>query len=192
MIGKIRGKLLEINDNIALIETASGLSYEVYLPPSLLTVEVNKNIEIYTFLRVTDDSHTLFGFKTRNDKELFESLLKISGVGAKTAFSVVSFGSEDEIVNAVRNNDVEYFTRVPGLGKKTSMKVILELSQKLNTQIQLSRMILSQEDTTVIDALTSLGFKSQEARQIFSKISKHLSIEEKIKEALRIGTKRDV
>lgn len=192
MIGKIRGKLLEINGSVALIEIVSGLSYEVYLPPSLLAVELNKNIEIYTFLRVTDDSHTLFGFKTRRDKELFELLLRISGVGAKTAFSVVSFGSEDEIVNAVRNNDVEYFSRIPGLGKKTSMKVILELSQKLNTQIQLGRMILSQEDTTVIDALISLGFKSQEARQIFSKIPKHLSIEEKIKEALRIGTKRDV
>ena len=188
MIGKIKGKLLELNGNVGLVETSGGVSYEVYLPPVLLTHQLDSQIEMYTYFRVSDDAQILFGFKTRDDKRLFELLLSVSGVGAKIAFSVVAFGSQDEIVRAVKNSDVEYFSRIPGLGKKTAMKIILELSQKLTGTAQLEKIIMSEEDTTVVDALISLGFKAQEARQIYQKIPKHLTIEEKIREGLKLGT----
>jgi Holliday junction DNA helicase RuvA len=89
------------------------------------------------------------------------------------------------LISAVQTNDVAYFSKIPGLGKKTAMKIILELSQKLKSEFDMQKMNLSDEDKTVVDALMALGYKSQEAKQALSKISKGLSIEEKIKEALK-------
>jgi len=177
MIGRIKGKLVEINGNIGLVETSSGLSYEVFLPPALYAHPLNAAVEI--------DAHILFGFKDKKDKELFKLLLSVSGVGPKTAFQVTSYTGSDELISAVQTNDVAYFSKIPGLGKKTAMKIILELSQKLKSEFDMQKMNLSDEDKTVVDALMALGYKSQEAKQALSKISKGLSIEEKIKEALK-------
>lgn len=185
MIGRIKGKLVEIDGNVGLIETSSGLSYEVYLPPALFALPVNAPLELETHLQVRDDAHILFGFKDKKDKSLFKLLLSVSGVGPKTAFQVTSYTGSDELISAVQTNDVAYFSKIPGLGKKTAMKIILELSQKLKSEFDMQKMNLSDEDKTVIDALMALGYKSQEAKQAISKIPKELSIEEKIKEALK-------
>lgn len=185
MIGRIKGTLVEVDGNVGLIETMSGLSYEVFLPPSLFAHPVNAPLELETHLQVRDDAHILFGFKDKKDKGLFKLLLSVSGVGPKTAFQVTSYTGSDELVSAVQTNDVAYFSKIPGLGKKTAMKIILELSQKLKSEFDMQKMNLSDEDKTVIDALMALGYKSQEAKQAISKIPKELSIEEKIKEALK-------
>ena len=185
MIGRIKGTLVEIDGNVGLIETSSGLSYEVFLPPAMFAHPVNTPLELETHLQVRDDAHILFGFKDKKDKGLFKLLLSVSGVGPKTAFQVTSYTGSDELVSAVQTNDVAYFSKIPGLGKKTAMKIILELSQKLKSEFDMQKMNLSDEDKTVIDALMALGYKSQEAKQALSKIPKELSIEEKIKEALK-------
>lgn len=191
MIGKIKGKLVELAQNQGLIETSGGVFYQVYLPPQLLSFSLPKEVEIYTYLQVRDDALILFGFETKSQHDLFTMLLSVSGVGPKTAFSLISFTSEDELLSAVRNNDVTYFSKVPGLGKKTAMKIILELSTKLKTEFQMKQMYVSEEDKTVIDALISLGFSSQQARETFQKIPRDLSVEEKIKQGLRIATAKD-
>ena len=85
----------------------------------------------------------------------------------------------------MKNNDVDVLTRVPGLGRKTAMKIILELSTKLKSEFDIKNMVMSEEDKTVIDALVSLGYKSHEAKKLLSKLPKNLSIEEKIKESLK-------
>ncbi|OGK18720.1 Holliday junction DNA helicase RuvA [Candidatus Roizmanbacteria bacterium RIFCSPLOWO2_12_FULL_40_12] len=188
MIGKIKGNLLELDGNVGLLETKDGISYEVLLPPFFLSQKLNTQIEIYTYLQVRDDAHILFGFENKKQKELFKLLIGISGVGPKTAFSIISFSQEDELVNAVQENSVEYFSKVPGLGKKTAMKIILELSQKFKQEFQLEKMFLSEDDKTVVDVLVSLGYKSKEAKQVLSKIPKNLSVEEKIKEGLRYAS----
>ncbi len=188
MIGKIKGKLVEVEGNVGLIETSSGLSYEVFLPPALLAHSLDAELVIDTHLQVRDDAHILFGFRSRKDKEFFKMLLSVSGVGPKTAFGIISFSSYDELIQAVRDNEVAYFSRIPGLGKKTAMKIILELSQKLKSEFEMQKMYLSDEDKTVVDALMALGYKSQEAKQALSKVTKSATIEEKIKEALQNTT----
>lgn len=191
MIGKIKGVLAEIDGNIGLVETASGVSYLAHMTPSLLRAHLpGASIEFYTYLQIRDDAHVLFGFQSKNQRQYFELLLGISGIGPKTAFSIISFSEEDEMIQAVRSNNVDYFSRVPGLGKKTAMKIILEVSQKLKSEFQMEKMYLSEEDKTVIDALVSLGFKAQEAKQILTKLPKNLSLEEKIKLALQSTTKK--
>ena len=185
MIGKLKGKLVEVDKNIGLIETSGGVFYQVFLPTSLTApTSLNSPIELYTYLQVRDDALVLFGFETKKHHDFFKLLLTVSGVGPKTAFSVISNISLDLLVKSVQSNDVDAFIQVPGLGRKTAMKIILELSSKLKTDFDMKNMILSDEDQTVIDALIALGYKSHEARTIFSKLPKNLSVEEKIKEAL--------
>lgn len=189
MIGKVKGALIELEGNLGLIETKDGVSYEVLLPPSFFSLKLNSRIEVYTYLQIRDDAHVLFGFENKKQKEFFKQLIGISGVGPKTAFSIISFSKEDELISAVTENNIEYFSQVPGLGKKTAMKIILELSQKLKQEFQMEKMYLSDQDKVVVDALVSLGFKSKEAKQLLAKIPKNLSIEEKIKEGLKIGSR---
>ncbi len=190
MIGKIKGKLIELDGNIGLIEISDGLSYEVFLTPVLISShQLGKAIDVYTYLQIREDAQILFAFKTKQERNLFKQLISISGVGPKIAFTVISFSREDELLAAIKANDINYFSKIPGLGSKTAMKIILELTQKLKSEFQMEKMYLSEEDRTVIDALVSLGFKSAEAKKTVAKLPKNLSIEERIREALRKTTK---
>lgn len=189
MIAKIKGTLSEIEGNLGLIETLGGITYQVFLTPSLINSHLpGSQVDIYTYLQIRDDAHVLFGFQNKNQKKYFELLLGISGVGPKTAYTIISFSSEDEMIKAVRDNDVDYFSRVPGLGKKTAMKIILEISQKLKSEFDMDKMYISEDDKTVVDALVSLGFKTPEARKILSQLPKDLSIEEKISQGIKLAT----
>lgn len=190
MIGKIKGTLTEIEGNTGLIETSSGLSYQVYLTGNLLATLIPSPIDIYTYLQVREDAHVLFGFKTKDEYKIFQLLLTVSGVGPKTAFSIVSGLKIEDLLNSIKNNDVEGLTRVPGLGRKTAMKIILELSQKLKQEFNMEKMYVSEEDKLVVDALVSLGYKSQDAKQLLKKIPANLSVEDKIKEGLRLGSNK--
>jgi len=186
MIGKIKGKLVEVDSNIGLIETASGVFYRVNLTPFILTnFKLDELLDIYTYLQVRDDALVLYGFSTKKEYDFFKLLLGVSGVGPKTAYGVISFSKIDELIAAVKDNNSDYFSKIPSLGKKTAMKIILELSQKLESEFQLAKMYLSEEDKIVVDALVSLGFKSAEAKKILTKIDKNLSLEDKIKIALK-------
>lgn len=189
MIGKIRGTLSEIDGNVGLIETSSGVFYEVFLPQSLLTLSPgNKQIEVYTYLHVREDAQILFGFKGRKEHQFFKVLLSVSGIGPKTAFSIISYCEVIDLLAAVRNNDLSYFSKIPGLGKKTAMKLILELSQKMDQEFKMEKMYLSDEDKTFVDALVSLGFKSSQAKEMLQRIPQDFTLEQKIKEGIRLAT----
>lgn len=186
MIGKLKGKLVEIDGNIGLIETSGGVFYQVYLPTALRTTTYPlQPIEIYTYLQVRDDALVLFGFETKQQHDFFKLLLTVSGVGPKTAFNIISLVPLGSLVKFVSSNDVAAFTKVPGLGRKTAMKIILELSSKLKTDFDMKNMVMSDDDQTVISALVSLGYKSYDAKKLVSKLPKNLTVEKKIKEALK-------
>lgn len=186
MIGKIKGKLSEIHSNIALIETNSGVFYQLYLTPEVIAkTKLKSEVELYTYLQVREDALVLFGFSSMKEHDFFKMLLTVSGVGPKIAYNVISWSKIDDIATAVKNGDSHYFTHIPGLGKKTALKIILELSHKLNEEFNIKKTMITEEDKTVIDALVSLGFKRFHAYSILSKIDKKLSIEDKIKTALK-------
>ncbi len=190
MIGKIKGILSEIEGNTGLIETSSGVFYEVFLTPSVLSKKFPGDaMEVYTHFHVREDAQVLFGFSEKNEYKVFKLLLSVSGVGPKTAFTVISFSSVDNLIKAVTANDIDYFSKIQGLGKKTAMKILLEMSSKLNTEFSLEKMHLSEEEKTILDALVSLGFKTGEVRNIIREIPKELTLEDKIKEGIRLATK---
>ncbi len=188
MIGKIKGKLVEIDNNIGLIETVSGISYYVYLTPSIIgNNKLGALVHIYTYLQVREDAFVLYGFESKEQTRLFNQLLSVPGIGPKTAYTIICFRKPNELLTAVKKNNIDYFNQIPGLGKKTAMKIILELSQKLKQDFTLEKMYLSEDDKLVVDALVSLGFKVSEAKKILQKIPKNLSVEDKIKKALQTG-----
>lgn len=189
MIAKIKGKLIDIEGNKGFIETVSGLTYEVFLVPSIIKDNIiGKTVEIFTQLIVREDSQTLYGFVDKSEINIYKMLISISGIGPKVAFSVISFSSPESLLTAVKNNDVDFFTRVPGLGKKTALKIVIELSGKLESGFSIEKIYMSEDDKLVLDALVSLGFKTDEARKIMTNIPKNIPVEEKIKKGLQLGT----
>ncbi|MCS7093413.1 MAG: Holliday junction branch migration protein RuvA [Patescibacteria group bacterium] len=190
MIGKIRGLLIEVTGNIGLIETFPGVCFEVYLTPRLLSRhQLNSTVEIYTYLHLKEDQINLFGFESRQDFDFFKNLIRISGIGPKTAFNILSFYGSEKLKEIIKNNDIETLGLVPGLSKKTAMKIIIELSSKLRSAPKVNHLILSEEDQLVVEALVSLGFQSKQVRSIVARLPRDLTLEEKIKEALKIKDK---
>lgn len=189
MIGKIKGILVEIEGNVGLIETTSGVFYNVYLTSSILTtVKPSDHIEIYTYLHVREDILALFGFKTKQEHKVFKMLLDVPGVGPKSAFGVVTFTKVDELIHAVQQNKADYFTKIPGLGRKTALKIILELANKFDSEFVLEQTYVSEEDKMAIDALVSLGFKATDAKQALQKIPTDLPMEDKIRKGIQLLT----
>lgn len=190
MIAKITGILAEFDEKNAVIDTVSGVSYELFITPTALShKQMGDPISVYTYMQVRDDAHVLFGFVSNEEKRFFHLLLSVSGVGPKTAFGIVSKISFQQAVEGVRTNSVKLFSEIPGIGKKTAMKILLELSVKFKTEFKFEQQ-LSSDDKTVIDALVELGYGKNEARQLFEKLPKELSIEKKIQEALRMSVRK--
>src|SRR3989344_3601301 len=151
----------------------------------LIDIEGNKG---FTELIVREDSQTLYGFVDKSEINIYKMLISISGIGPKVAFSVISFSSPESLLTAVKNNDVDFFTRIPGLGKKTALKIVIELSGKLESGFSIEKIYMSEDDKLVLDALVSLGFKTEEAKKIMTNIPKNIPVEEKIKKGLQLGT----
>ncbi len=186
MIGKLKGILSEVDGSMGLIETAGGVYYRTYISSGILShYRVNDKITVYTYLQVRDDAQILFAFETKEEYSFFMLLLTVSGVGPKTAYMVVSSNKVPDLVKAIKDNDIDFFSNIKGLGRKTAMKIILELSQKLKQEFEFNKMYLSEDDRTVVDALISLGFKSHHANAIIGKLPKGISVEEKLKLALK-------
>lgn len=193
MIGKIKGKLIEIEGNLGLIEVNGGLAFQVFLPPALSSLEkLNQTIEVYTYFYFKEEMVNIFGFENKNQYQLFSLLLKVKDVGPKTAFSIISFTPPEKIFQAIKKNDIDFFVRIPGIGKKTAQRILLELSTKLKTEFQLPKQVLTQEEKTLIDALLTLGFHRFEILQILPKVKKEISLEEKIKQAIKLLTKKKI
>lgn len=191
MIGKLKGTLTEIDGSNGLIEMKDGVSYQVFLTNEILSRLLPAEIEVYTYLQVREDALTLYGFASKQEYQLFTLLLTVPGIGPKSGFNVISHSQPTELIHAVTTNDTHYFSKIPGLGKKGAIKIILELSQKLKTQFNLEQMQkqVSDDDKTVIDALISLGFRANDAKEVLEKLSPELSVEEKVREAIRLASR---
>ena len=185
MIGKVKGTLVEVQGNVGLVETQMGIAYEILLTPRALASPIGTAFDIHTHLQVKEDSHTLFGFDDYSQKVLFKLLIGVSGVGPKSAFGIVSFSSATSIIAAIRDSDTSYFSLMPEVGKKTALKIIVELSSKLNGAIDESKLFITDDTKIVLDALVSLGYPAAEARSIVNGLPSTMSVEQMITEALK-------
>lgn len=191
MIGKIYGEIEGYYQGQGYVKTSGGISYLCYLVPSLQG-RIGQKVAIYTYLAVREDSLTLYGFEHEAEHQLFTKIIAIDGVGPKLAFGIISFATVEAIIFSVKEQDVDFFVSIPGVGRKTAQRILLELSSKLGTDYDFGRTALSQEDQTVIAALETLGFRRKESEPVLVKLEKKLSLEEKIRASIKQLTEKKV
>lgn len=194
MIGLLRGKLLHKQAPDLLLDVG-GVGYE--LLASMTTFfdlpEINNEVTLYTHLIVREDAHTLYAFSSVKERALFRVLLKVNGVGPKMALAIVSGMTAEEFAQRVHANDVTGLTKLPGVGKKTAERLIIEMRDRLDKpgdndiqgSLSTSTSVRNLEDEAV-KALISLGYKPTQASQMVAKFSSsELSVEEIIRKALK-------
>ncbi len=179
MILSLRGRVLEKSVNWVLLEV-SGIGYRVVVSPAMLSaLRQEGETFLYIHHHVREDAEELFGFLTMQDLELFQKLLSISGVGPKSAMTIMSVGSADHVRKAIMSGDLAMLTSVPGVGKKTAQKIILELKGQL---VEAETDMQGAENNEVIDALVGLGYSAQQAKDVL-KYVKATDPAEKLREA---------
>ncbi len=187
MIATLTGRVQQKSADSVIIEVG-GIGVEVVAPYSSIESISGEQAFLYTRLVVREDSLTLYGFATTAERELFDAVLKISGIGPKLAVGMLSVLTVDNIRNAVRNDKPEIISRVPGIGKKTAQKILLELQDKLPADLDSLPAPLEDDSATeVMDALTALGYSVVEAQAAVQSLPADAppSIEERLLLALR-------
>jgi Holliday junction DNA helicase RuvA len=176
MISTLRGEIAQIEDTSFIVEVG-GVGLRVFVPAPLRTrAKTGEAAFLFTHLVVREDALTLYGFESQADRDLFNMLLGVDGVGPKVALSVLSTMTLDAIQRAIFADEAELLSRVPGVGKKTAQKIALHLKDKLKPLdglMQVARM--SDADSEVLAALTALGYSVVEAQSAIQSIPKDAS-----------------
>ena len=189
MIASLQG-IVDAIGNDWMAVNVNGVGYKVSVPTSVLSEGgvTGREIKLFTHLHVREDEMTLYGFGEADDLRLFETLLTVSGLGPKTALGMLSAMSSGELSMAIASASVEMLTSIPGIGKKTADRLILELRDKMGALVAVSPTTrLTQENVDVVSALTSLGYSVQEATRAVATLpaGKKLPVEEKVKLTLQ-------
>jgi holliday junction DNA helicase RuvA len=198
MISRLRGQLVEKQPPRLLIEVFNALTYEVYAPMSTFyhLPEIGQEVLLYIHFVVREDSHTLYGFSDPQERALFIQLLKVNGVGPKVALGILSKIEAMEFIACIEQNNIIALQKIPGIGKKTAERLIIEMRDHLAQwhghvsqfpQINVLTSPAQRLQQDAIAALMALGYKTQEATRAIQQVQKdNLSVEELIRSALRV------
>ena len=195
MIGQLKGKVISKNPPEILLEVR-GIGYEILCPMSTFyqLSDSSEDTLLHTHLSIKEDSHTLFGFVTKDEKIIFRELIRVNGVGPKVALAILSHLPVSSLIECISNEDSDLLAKTPGIGKKTALKLIVELQDRLskleligsNGSTLEFKQNTNPNSTQAIEALQSLGFKTKEANKMVSKINdSSLSTEQLIRLALQ-------
>ena len=187
MIGRIEGLLLEKNPPGILVD-ANGVGYEIDVPMSTFyqLPSISERVTLLTHLIVREDAHQLYGFSTNSERAAFRELIKISGVGARTALSVLSGLSVSELAQTITLQESGRLTRVPGIGKKTAERLLLELKGKLGADLGTAKTTAANDTATdVIRALLALGYNEREANAAVRGLPADAEVSDGIRFALK-------
>lgn len=192
MIGRIAGTLLEKNPPHLLVD-CGGVGYEIDVPMSTFynLPSTGEKVVLLTQLIVREDAHLLYGFGTTQERSTFRELLKISGIGARMGLAVLSGMSVQELSQAVTLQDAARLTRVPGIGKKTAERLMLELKGKLGAELGAAAAAVSPSDhaSDILNALLALGYSEKEALAAIKNVPAGTGVSEGIKLALKALSK---
>jgi Holliday junction DNA helicase RuvA len=177
MIAHLRGKLLAKHPNQAIVETA-GVGYDVVITvPTFSDLPgVGSEVALHIHTHVREDQIALYGFLRPTEKTLFEKLITVSGIGPKLAITILSGMAADEMVGSIRGNDIARLTRIPGIGKKTAERMVLELRDKLpaqGTESAVPISLLSPVEEDVLSALMNLGYQRPAAEKALATLGKN-------------------
>ncbi|ASU40642.1 Holliday junction branch migration protein RuvA [Herbaspirillum sp. meg3] len=191
MIGRLSGILLEKNPPQLLID-CNGVGYEVGVPMSTFynLPGLGEKVVLLTHLAIREDAHVLFGFGSAEERNTFKELIKISGVGARTALSILSGMSVSDLAQAVTLQEAGRLTKVPGIGKKTAERLLLELKGKLGADLGAVGGVVHHDTTSdILNALLALGYSDKEATLALKQVPADATVSEGIKHALKALSK---
>ena len=192
MIGRIQGILVSVHPPRLLVD-CQGVGYEIDVPMSTLyqLPEINQKITLLTHFQVREDAQQLFGFATETEREAFRQLIKISGVGSRTALAVLSGMSVNELAQAIAMQEAGRLTQVPGIGKKTAERLCLELKGKLAPDLGITggKPQAIEASSEVLQALLALGYSEKEAHLALKKIPPDSTVSDGIRMGLKYLSK---
>ena len=187
MIARLNGTLIEKSPPQVILD-CNGVGYEVEVPMSTFynLPEIGSKIQLLIHFVVREDAQLLYGFGSEQEKSTFKQLLKVNGIGAKSALSILSGVSIDDLVEAVNRQEVGMLTRVPGIGKKTAERLLLELKDKFAITGSTTTISLPKSASyDVLNALIALGYNEREASAAVKLLPKEITVAEGIKQALK-------
>jgi Holliday junction DNA helicase RuvA len=184
MIGSIKGKIILKKEKFILIDV-SGVGYKAFVSPSdsAFMKKVEDEVFLWTYLHVREDALDLFGFSEYTELEFFQMLLNVSGIGPKSALTILSIATVETLKKAIGSGDISYLTKISGIGKKTAEKIVIELRDKLEDSGADSNL---QGELDALEALKSLGYSQAEAREALKKVPADADTNTKVREALKI------
>ena len=197
MYSYIIGKVVNKFKNILILEN-NNIGYEIYMTEIALSeLNIDEEAKIYTYYNVTQDNISLFGFKNLEEKKMFENLISVSKIGTKTAIGILSSISTAEFAIAIITNDINRLSKLPGIGKKTAQRIVLEITDKVKTEEIIftedkeqksneQYITVSEKEKDVVEALKVLGYNIKEIEKIMKSLDINSSTEDMIKQALKI------
>jgi holliday junction DNA helicase RuvA len=192
MIGYLEGKIIDKSDRYIILNVG-GVGYKVFVTPDTLSACLEqKEISLKVYTAVRENAIDLYGFLSAEEKSFFELLLDVSGVGPKSALSILGLASTDALKRAIASGDLNYLNKVSGIGRKTAEKIIVELRDKLKIyKSEEGQLGLDRDENDIIEALKSLGYTQNQARDALKKVPSSIEgTNARIKEALKILSNR--
>ena len=192
MIARLNGLLLEKSPPFIVLD-CNGVGYEVEVPMSTFynLPEIGAKVNLLTYMVVREDAQLLYGFGTEQEKSTFKQLLKVNGIGAKSALSILSGVNIEDLIEAVASQDVAMLIRVPGVGKKTAERLLLELKDKFSVNGVSSVGVAQPKSATtdILNALIALGYHDKEALSATKLLPKDITVAEGIRQSLKLLSK---
>lgn len=179
MLHYIKGIVDSINPSNIIVET-NGLGYLIYVS-NPYSFEEGKDIKIYLYNHIREDENSLYGFKTKEELELFLKLINVKGLGPKMALPMFASSSVEGIMDAIERENILYLKKFPKIGEKVARQIILDLKGKLAKVDDVKN-----DNSELIEVLTSLGYKNADIKKVLSKVDSSKTLEEQIKEALKL------
>ena len=184
MYDYIIGKITDIKGNSIVVDN-NGIGYLVYVA-NPYSFELDKETKVYIYQQITEDSNNLYGFKSLEEKDLFLKLISVKGLGCKMALPILATGSIDGISDAIERENILYLKKFPKIGDKLAKQMILDLKGKLGyTGVGVSDNIVETENE-LREVLLGLGYKDKEIKGVLQKVDSSLTIEDQVKEALKL------
>lgn len=184
MYDYIKGKIAELKNNAIVIDN-NGIGYLVYVS-NPYAFEVGREYQVFVYQQIKEDEHALFGFKTREEKDLFLKLISVKGVGCRMALPILAVGSIPGIMDAIERENILYLKKFPKIGEKLAKQIVLDLKGKLEfigTGIT-DDVVETQEELQ--EALLALGYKDKEIKKVIPVVDSNKKLEEQIKDALKL------
>lgn len=186
MYGYIRGRVTEIDSNSIILEN-NDIGYQIFVA-NPYSYQLDGVYTVFIYTKVAEEEYTLYGFKTREQKELFLKLISVKGLGPKMAMPIIATGTIEGISDAIENNNLSYLKKFPKIGDKVAKQMVLDLKGKLNS---INTGLFAKEDFSdeLMEVLLGLGYKQGDVKRVLNKVDSSLSLEEQVKEALKLMLK---